>query len=209
MPSTRLILALLLPLTAAGCATLDKSECREADWTIIGLEDGASGRPVSYIGRHREACAEHGVTPDLALYQRGHTEGLKQFCTGDNGFRQGRAGRTYNNVCPAELNGQFLAGYETGRQLHALSSDINRMQNDVRDMRTELDETLQRQQNVENLMVSGTISANTRKSLLDQFKVMQTNVAALQISIRETELEAARLQGEYDVLNTSNPYLAQ
>lgn len=209
MPSTRLILALLLPLTAAGCATLDKSECREADWNIIGLEDGARGRPVSYIGRHREACAEHGVKPDLALYQRGHTEGLKQFCTADNGFRQGRAGRTYNNVCPAELNGQFLAGYETGRQLHALSADINRMQNDVRAMRTELDETLQRQQNVENLMVSGTISANTRKSLLDQFKVMQTNVAALQISIRETELEAARLQGEYDVLNTSHPYLAQ
>ena len=209
MPSTRLILALLLPLAAAGCATLDKSECREADWTIIGLEDGARGRPVSYIGRHREACAEHGVKPDLALYQRGHTEGLKQFCTADNGFRQGRAGRSYNNVCPAELNGRFLAGYETGRQLHALSADINRMQNDVRDMRTELDETLHRQKNVENLMVSGAISDNTRKSLLDQFKVMQTNVAALQVSIRETELEAARLQAEYDVLNVSHPYLAQ
>jgi hypothetical protein len=209
MPSTRLILALLLPLTAAGCATLDKSECREADWTIIGLEDGARGRPVSYIGLHREACAEHGVKPDLVLYQRGHREGLKQFCTADNGFRQGRAGRSYNNVCPADLNGQFLAGYETGRQLHALSTDISRMHNDVHDMRTELDETLQRQQNVENLMVAGTISANTRKSLLEQFKVMQTNVAALQIGIRENELEAARLQGEYDLLNASHPYLAQ
>ena len=209
MYPTRLILALLLPLAAAGCATLDKSECREADWTIIGLEDGASGRPVSYIERHRETCAEHGVKPDLALYQRGHAEGLKQFCNADNGFRRGRAGRSYNNVCPAELNGQFLAGYETGRQLHALTTDINRMQNDVRDMRNELDETLQRQQNIENLMVSGAISANTRKSLLDQFKVIQTNVAALQISIRENELEAARLQGEYDVLNASHPYLAQ
>ncbi len=209
MPSIRLILALLLPLAATGCASLDKSECREADWTIIGLEDGARGRPVSYIGRHREACAEHGVKPDLALYQRGHTEGLKQFCTADNGFRQGHAGRSYNNVCPAELNGQFLAGYETGRQLRALSTDINRMQNDVRDMRNELDETLRRQQNIENLMITGTISANTRKSLLDQFKVMQTNVAALQISIRENELETARLQAEFDVLNASHPYLAQ
>jgi hypothetical protein len=209
MTLTRITLALLLSLTATGCATLDKSECREADWGIIGLEDGARGRPLSYIGRHREACAEHGVKLDLALYQRGHTEGLKQFCTADNGFRQGRAGRTYNNACPAELNGQFLAGYETGRQLHALSTDIDRMQNDVRDMRSALDETLERQQNVENLMVSGTISANTRKSLLDQFKVMQTNVAALEISIRETETEATRLQGQYDLLNASHPYQTQ
>jgi len=38
---------------------------------------------------------------------------------------------------------------------------------------------------------------------------MQTNNTALQISIRENELEAARLQGEYDVLNAAHPYHAQ
>ncbi len=35
------------------------------------------------------------------------------------------------------------------------------------------------------------------------------NNTALQISIRQTELEAARLQGEYDVLNASHPYRGQ
>ena len=60
------------------------------------------------------------------------------------------------------------------------------------------------QANVENLLISGAISANTRQSLLDQIKQMQTNNTALQISIRETELEAARLQGEYDVLNAAH-----
>ena len=209
MTKFQFILGVSLSLLAGGCATLDKSECREADWTIIGLEDGARGRPLSYIGNHRKACAEYGVKPDLALYERGHADGLKQFCTADNGFSLGRAGRGYNNVCPPDLNGQFLAGYETGRELHALSSDISRMQNDVRDMQTELDGSTKRQQNVENLLVSGTISASTRKSLLDQVKQMQTNNTALQISIRETELEAARLQGEFDVLNATHPYRAQ
>jgi len=209
MNKVQLILGVSLSLMAGGCATLDKSECRQADWTIIGLEDGARGRPVSYIGNHRKACAEYGVKPDLALYQRGHADGLKQFCTADNGFSLGRAGRTYNNVCPPDLNGQFLAGYETGRELHALSSDINRMQNDVRNMQTELDGSTKRQQNLENLLVSGTISASTRKSLLDQVKQMQTNNTALEISIRETELEAARLQGEFDVLNATHPYRSQ
>jgi hypothetical protein len=209
MTATRLLLVLLLPLIAAGCATLDKAECLEADWAIIGLEDGAAGRPVSYIGRHREACAEHGVTPDLASYQRGHDEGLVQFCNADNGFRLGRAGRSYNNVCPSSLNGEFLAGYETGRQLHALSRDIDHLWGDAETMRAELDETTRRQQNIENLLVSGTISASVRQSLLDQFKNNQTNIASLEFSIRETELEAARLQGEYDVLNAAHPYLAQ
>ncbi len=209
MTKFKIILGVLLSLMAGGCATLDKSECREADWKIIGLEDGARGRPLSYIGNHRKACAEYGVKPDLAQYERGHVNGLQQFCIADNGFRLGRAGRSYNNVCPPALNGRFLAGYETGRQLHALSADIGRMQNDVQAMQTELDESAKRQLNLENMLVSGTISASTRKSLLDQVKEMQTNNTALQISIRETELEAARLQGEYDVLNATHPYQAQ
>ena len=76
-------------------------------------------------------------------------------------------------------------------------------------MRTELDETTRRQRNIENLLVSGTISASVRQSLLDQFKNNQTNIASLEISIREAELEAARLQGEYDVLNSSHSYIGQ
>lgn len=209
MTNFRIILVATLSLLAGGCATLDKSECREADWKIIGLEDGARGRPLSYIGNHRKACAEYGVKPDLALYQLGHATGLRQFCTADNGFSLGRAGRRYDNVCPPELNGRFLAGYETGRRLHALSADIGRMQSDVRAMQTELDASTKRQSNLENLLVSGTISASTRKSLLDQVKQMQTNNTALQISIRDTELEAARLQGEYDTLNAAHPYHSQ
>ncbi len=209
MNKVQLILGVSLSLMAGGCATLDKSECREADWKIIGLEDGDRGRPLSYIGNHRKACAEYGVKPDLALYELGHANGLKRFCTADNGFSHGRAGRSYNNVCPPALRGQFLAGYGTGRELFGLSSDIGHMQKDVRTMQTELDESMKRQKNVENLLVSGTISASTRKSLLDQVKQMQTNNTALQISIRETELEAARLQGEYDVLNAAHPYRAQ
>ena len=209
MTQFKIILVASLSLLAGACATLDKSECREADWEIIGLEDGARGQPLSYIGNHRKACAEYGVKPDLALYQRGHASGLQQFCTADNGFKLGRAGRAYHNVCPAALNGRFLAGYETGRQLHTLSADIGRMQNDVRAMQTELNESAKRQLNLENLLVSGAISASTRQSLLDQVKQMQANSTALQINIRETELETARLQGEYDVLNTTHPYQAQ
>ena len=206
MLQIRISLTLLLSLLLAACATMDKSECRTADWTIVGLEDGAAGRPLSYLSRHRKACAEHGVTPDLVNYRRGHDDGLKQFCTAENGYRHGRGGRSYDNVCPDALSGHFLAGYDIGFELHDLSATIERMLSDVRGMKAELSRISQRQQNVENLLVSGTLSASAKQSLLDEFKRMQSDIASLQFSIRENEFEAARLQGEYDRLNASHPY---
>ena len=52
------------------CATLNKDECLTADWYQIGYEDGAKGYPLSRIGKHRKACAKHGVTPDMPPYEQ-------------------------------------------------------------------------------------------------------------------------------------------
>ena len=82
---------LALPvLFAGGCATMNKSECQTADWTMIGMEDGSRGRLSSYIGNHRSACAKFGITPDLDSYQSGHEQGVRHYCTGRNGFARGR-----------------------------------------------------------------------------------------------------------------------
>ncbi|MDH3446954.1 MAG: DUF2799 domain-containing protein [Gammaproteobacteria bacterium] len=206
MKIQRLFYSTLVMLLIAGCATMDKSECREADWQMIGLEDGARGRLVSYVGNHREACAEYGVTPDLASYERGHANGVREFCTDSNGFRLGRAGRRYNGVCPTGLQGQFLAAYETGRELYQLSSDISRLQRDVNDMQEELAALTEQHQGVETMLVSAALSVKDRKILLDRFKQLQSQIAGLEIDIRDFELEAARRQGEYDVLNAAHGY---
>ncbi|MGD8421173.1 MAG: DUF2799 domain-containing protein, partial [Gammaproteobacteria bacterium] len=134
MKLSRFIFCMAVALAAAGCATMDKSECREADWRTIGLEDGSAGHAVSYIGNHRKACAEYGVTPDLAAYRDGHAIGVRQFCTPPNGFRQGRAGRGYAGVCPADLEQDFLAAHATGHRLYALDNEIDRLQRDARNM---------------------------------------------------------------------------
>lgn len=193
-------------LLFAGCATMDKSECETADWRMIGLEDGARGQPLTYLSRHRKACAEHGIAPNLARYERGHAAGLRQYCTPANGFKNGRAGRRYQGVCPPALEGGFVAGYETGLELHQLSSTIAQLRRDVRAMQTELAEFNDEQRGVETRLVSGSLSVTDRKILLDRFKQLQTEIAALEIDIRDAELEAARQQGEYDVLDAAHPY---
>ena len=206
MRNYRLALGILLALLVSGCATMDKPECRHADWQMIGIEDGAKGYPVSYIGNHRKACSEYGVQPDLAQYQLGHQAGLTQFCTASNGFSQGRAGRKYNEVCPAGLGEQFVRGYNTGRELNLLNSEIYHMRHDVQLKETEMKELGERMQNIETVLVSGAISVKVRKTLLEQYKEMQPRMTTLESDIRELELAVTRSQHEYDILDSSHGF---
>ena len=206
MRSYRIVLVILAALLATSCATMDKSECRQADWQMIGIEDGAKGHPVSYIGNHRKACAEFGVQPDLARYQLGHQTGLTQFCTASNGFSQGRAGRKYNEVCPAGLREQFVRGYNTGRELNLLNSEISHMRHDAQLKETEMTELGERMQNIETVLVSGAISAKDRKTLLEQYKEMQPRMTTLESDIKELELAVTRSQHEYDILDSSHGF---
>jgi len=206
MKSYRIVLVILAALLATSCATMDKSECRQADWQMIGIEDGAKGHPVSYIGNHRKACAEFGVQPDLARYQLGHQTGLTQFCTARNGFNQGRAGRKYNEVCPAGLREQFVRGYNTGRELNLLNSEIDHMRHDAQFKKTEMTELGERMQNIETMLVSGAISAKVRKTLLEQYKEMQPRMTTLESEIKDLELAVTRSQHEYEILDSSHGF---
>ena len=206
MGNYRLALGILIVLLDTSCATMDKPECRQADWQMIGIEDGAKGHPVSYIGNHRKACAEHGVQPDLAQYRLGHRTGLEQFCTASNGFNQGRTGRKYNDVCPAALKEQFVMGYNTGHELNQLHSEIDHIHHDVQLKKTEMTELEERSQNIETMLVSGAISAIDRKTLLEQYKKLQPRMTSLESDISELELAVARRQHEYDSLDSSHNF---
>ena len=124
--------ALTLAFLLAGCASLDKAECVNADWYTIGLEDGARGRGVERLGQHRRACAEYGVAPDPGRYLAGRSEGLKSFCTYQRGYANGRAGQAFADVCPAELSGAFSAGWRQGRDLYELDRRLASVQAEIR-----------------------------------------------------------------------------
>jgi hypothetical protein len=206
MKLSRYIFGLAVVWLTASCATMDKSECRQADWQTIGLEDGAAGRAVAYIGNHRKACAEYGVTPDLAAYRDGHAIGVRRFCTPPNGFRQGRAGRGYAGVCPADLEQDFVAAHATGHRLYSLDREIDRLQRDAQNMDEDRAALAERRDHIEAALVSGGLSALERQALLDQYKQLQSDIALLESDIHDFELEAARLQGEYNLLDASHGF---
>src|SRR5687767_3457821 len=75
----------LLALATACSSSMSKDECRTVDWRTVGYEDGVAGRAGDRIGDHRRACAEYGVSPNLAAYQAGRTQGLREYCQPHNG----------------------------------------------------------------------------------------------------------------------------
>ena len=109
----------------AGCSGMSEQACVTADWRTVGFEDGVAGRSEGGIGRYRQQCSEHGVTPDLEAYRAGHAEGVQIYCKESNGFAVGHSGATYQGVCPADLEQDFLAEYNSGRRLHDLESALS------------------------------------------------------------------------------------
>jgi hypothetical protein len=106
---------------------MNEAECLIADWETVGYQDGAQGRPTEGIARHRKACAKHGVAPVLATYLAGWNDGVLRYCTVQNGFKSGSAGRSYAGVCPADVEEDFLVAFSDGTTLHHLRSNVKRI----------------------------------------------------------------------------------
>ncbi len=104
-----------LGLALAGCASfprepLPAAQCSAIDWSAVGYEDGAKGRPSTELARHVAACP--GLPQEA--WAQGRAQGLTVYCTPENGYAAGRAGREYYGVCPAGAAEVFLREYERG-----------------------------------------------------------------------------------------------
>ena len=106
-------------LGLAGCATMSVEQrtafCSNTDWHRYGLNDGTLGVRSSERADVIADCAEVGHPMDVNAYQAGRAEGLRTYCTVENGYEVGYSGKQYENVCPPGLATDFLQGYAQGR----------------------------------------------------------------------------------------------
>jgi uncharacterized protein DUF2799 len=181
----KIIFIFTIFICLTGCATMNQSECNNADWQIIGMEDGAKGHLPSYLGEHRTACAEYNISPDLEAYTQGHHIGVKQYCTAKNGFNVGNKGNHYNSVCPSELEAAFLPAYQHGYDHYLLNKNIEDVEssiryesNDIQDLKEEIVE-------LEKLIISDGTSETQRAELLKRVKECQINIGYLEANISE------------------------
>jgi len=180
----RKFLWLILPaaLLAGGCATLSETECRQVDWEALGEVDGAAGYPPDRIEEHREACAEYGIVPAEDAYARGRLAGLDRLCTVPGGLAHGRAGRTYQYVCPPGYEEDFYRGYQVGRRIHRVSEDLDDAERAVR----QLEFDLQR----------GDLTDDQRRSIYYRLRNLERDRDSLERELARLEDEARRLLSE-------------
>ena len=133
-----------------------------ADWRTIGYEDGLHGLPADRIGAHREACAKHQVTPNLAAYSEGRERGLHEYCQAKNGFRAGINGYTYANVCSGAAEAAFVDSYRYGRQIHDAWAELRSTQARLRGARRRMAQTEAAMANVTAELVLAKVPTDRR-----------------------------------------------
>ncbi|MDF2177972.1 DUF2799 domain-containing protein [Aliiglaciecola sp. CAU 1673] len=187
----------------SGCATLSKQECQTADWQIIGMEDGASGKPASFVGEHRKACAEYGIAPDLAAYQKGHAKGLKEYCNYDNGYRLAESGGAYNQVCTQADYPLFVQGFQRGAVAYQHLSEIRKLQDAKNDAAKRLEEVKALIKEKEALIIADASTSQQRKVLLEEVTSLNLEMTELNATLAMMEVDIGQAQNRYEQFRQS------
>ncbi len=177
--SAALFCAVIATATLSGCASLSESECLQANWYAIGMEDGAKGKSLSSLGSHRRACADAGVSPDVDQYTAGRDEGLIQYCTAANGLDAGKRGVSYRGVCPADYELEFLNAYRVGKLIHTVRTEMAANSRAVTRIEKELGEE--------------EVDAEKRASLAYDLRALERDFGRLQYQLEELEEEEQRI----------------
>jgi hypothetical protein len=184
----------LFALGLSGCASMNKDECLAVDWRTVGYEDGAAGRAGERIAEHRKACAKYGVTPDLVAYQAGRSQGLREYCRPQTGYQLGEHGGSYGGVCPADMESEFTAAYESGRELYNLRSRVAAAASRLDAAHRELEHAEHEIVEQSALILSNDASSEARAQALVSAKDLAEKVGRLKGEIADLERDKARCE---------------
>ncbi|MEC9246725.1 MAG: DUF2799 domain-containing protein [Pseudomonadota bacterium] len=140
MRSTGLVAGLAFMLSLSACATLNETECESVNWSDLGRSDGAAGRSPSYVQRHREACAKYSLPVDESAWRAGWEDGIRRYCTPENGLSAGRDGRSYANSCPSDVAPGFESAYRVGKRVHDAQSEYDRLKRELEQLYDDLED---------------------------------------------------------------------
>ncbi len=191
------ILALALLTTALfSCASLSEEECLHMNWAALGYEDGAAGHTGQHIGKHREACARYGVSPNLQAYNRGREDGLKDYCRPANAYAVGVRGGEYKGVCPSELAEGFNQAFEDGRHLFRLEETVKQTNAELLSMENHLEKLDRESAEAESELVNGDNTPEERQVLVDTTRELAEEIGHLHQQIRNLQVRLGREEYE-------------
>ena len=175
-----LLIWVVLATTLIGCSTLSKNQCLQANWYELGWRDGNLGKPRSLFQEHIDACAKYNVRAEKVEYFQGREDGLKNFCTYDNGFAQGKYGKKFSNACPPDLEASFLDGFRTGRKVYKYNRKLATLEKRLKVIDDEIQEK-------EKLLYSSKVNKEQRA-------ILRSEIRQLDLEYRDTVRALSELQ---------------
>lgn len=206
MSVTRVLSLVAVAYAMAGCSGMSEQACVTADWRTVGFEDGTMGRSVGNIGSYRNACAEHGVAPDLESYRAGHAEGVHVYCRESNGFAVGHSGAVYQGVCPADLEAAFVSEYNAGRHLHELESALRGVDSRIASNYRSQENIKQELTSIAARMIASDTTPEQRVSMVTRSADLGRRYGELTTQIQH--LERDRALAERDLLDYQQTLVA-
>jgi len=189
----------------SGCSSLNEKECQTADWRMIGYEDGALGRSTIQLKEHREACAKHGITPDMDAYRMGHEAGLVEYCHPLKAYQLGKGGSAYPRLCPAEEESELRAAYRDGKKVYELQSVVRKTQQRLTGKRRELKELTQTLAGYQAEIISEGTTRDRRLLLLEETVTLSKRedelhdmIAVLEHKLQTRKKNLQRLESAMD-----------
>ena len=82
----------------------------------LGVDQGRQGVDTSAVRGRIQICQQYGNQLQLAEFLRGHRKGLANFCTYDIGLTIGIDGKHLPAICPSEIRGEFIRGWQAGNR---------------------------------------------------------------------------------------------
>ena len=182
----------------AGCASLSADECQQADWRLIGFNDGSVGRPVSRLSEHRKACSKVGVVPEMDTYLAGHREGALRYCTAANGYALGAQGGLDAGVCQDHDGNGFAAALAAGRQLHAVRVPVARLTAELNEHDKRLGEIDADIEHLRRDIVDRGYTASARSGYLGEIDALQAEASEIVSRMDQLRYDLAGAEADLD-----------
>ena len=136
-----LLQVVFVVLVLTSCAAMSKEDCWATDWFMKGTRDGTEGHPATQFRVYEEACMEHSIllsADNRTDYQKGLQKGYETYCTSNNGYYLGYAGKGHKGVCPVHLRQDFNHAYSIGEELYYVNVEVRRQDNEISFKRSEI-----------------------------------------------------------------------
>ncbi len=124
------VIILSSALLLNGCAVMSKNDCMNANWNLIGQQDGFKGNG-SLLQQRAQACVKHQIVLDNDSYASGYNKGLKNYCNPQTVFDYALQGNGNYQSCPMEMQNRLRPYYTVANNFYKADKQLKSLEDDI------------------------------------------------------------------------------